>query len=955
MKAARTLTALIALASVAGTSPALAADVFAPHGVQYRNLFSEYLGVESAALDAKIDAAWNHLFYGDDESQRVYYPVGDDMAYIYTPDSDDVRSEGMSYGMMIAVELNKKAEFDRLWKWAKSFMYNMEGSRKGYFAWQCRRDGTMIDPGSASDGEEWFATALFFASARWGDGEGIFNYRAEANALLRTMLHTGDEGRGEEKTCNMFDAQTRLVRFVPNLEWAKVTDVSYQLPFFYDIWAACADADNAFWRETADASRAFYHVAANPKTGLVSEYTHMDGTPFAPGGKDIFGFDAHRTLAWPALDSLFSGRDAAWQRMRSNRVLSTFMPHLPLLPAIFTLEGSPTVDYSSESIAAMAAVAALAADRETGEPFVRKFWETPVPSGPYRYYNGILYMLGLLQAGGRFHLYMPDYADGTFAPEKVAFKRFSYSGTDACFSAHPAGPGQYANPILPGYRPDPSICFANGWFYAVNSSFAYFPGVPVSRSRDLVHWENLGHVLTRPSQLPLEQAGTSRGIFAPAISHHKGTFYMVTTNVSGGGNFYVTAKDPAGPWSDPVWLPGVDGIDPSFFFDDATGKAWLVNNGPPPENKPLYDGHRAIWIQEFDEATGQLVGPRSIIVNGGTDIAKKPVWIEGPHIFRRGDWLYLIAAEGGTAEAHSEVVFRSKSPTGPWVPWEKNPILTQRDLPKERPFPVSCAGHADLVDAGSAGWWAVFLACRPYADNLFATGRETFLLPVTWTEDGWPVILKKGEAIPYAANAPALPQKEAAKNPILSGDFSWTDDFAGETLRPDWATLRTPKGAWWEIGGTKCGGRALLLSAGPATLASKGRPSCALYRIQHANSLTEIEFIPPESLATDAGLAFHQSENFNYFFGVRKSGGGYEIFLEKTEKGVTTIPARAAILLLEGTAVRLKAQLNDAVLSFHYCENSEWKKLADADGAILTTERAGGFVGTTVGPFARTR
>ena len=409
MKARSTLTALAALVFLAACgASATAEDHSADTRVPCRNLFSEYLGEDNAALDAKIDAAWQQLFYGDDVTERVYYPVGSDMAYIYTANSQDVRSEGMSYGMMIAVELDKKAEFDRLWKWAKTYMYHAEGSRKGYFAWQCRRDGTPIDPGSASDGEEWFATALFFASARWGDGEGIYNYRAEANAILHTMLHTGDEGTGPERTCNMFDRETKLVRFVPNLDWAKVTDLSYQLPFFYDIWAACADADNDFWKEAADASRAFYHKAANEKTGLISEYTNMDGTPFAHDGKDLFFFDAHRTLAWPALDSLVSGRDAQWQKKQSNRVLAFLKPHLPLLPAGYTLEGQPRADYSSESIAAMAAVAALAADRELGEPFVRKLWELPVPTGEYRYYNGLVYFLGLLQAGGRFHIYLPE-------------------------------------------------------------------------------------------------------------------------------------------------------------------------------------------------------------------------------------------------------------------------------------------------------------------------------------------------------------------------------------------------------------------------------------------------------------------------------------------------------------------------------------------------------------------
>ncbi|HNX04190.1 MAG TPA: glycosyl hydrolase family 8, partial [Opitutales bacterium] len=858
--------------------------------------------------------------------------------------------------MMIAVQLDKKAEFDRLWKWAKTFMYNAEGSRKGYFAWACKPDGSILDAGSASDGEEWFATALFFASARWGDGQGIFNYRAEANALLDTMLHTGDEGRGEEKTCNMFDAETKLVRFVPNLGWAKVTDVSYQLPFFYDIWAACAEKDNEFWSAAAKASRNFYHVAANKKTGLISEYTNMDGTPFAHGGRDRFAFDAHRTLAWPALDSLVSGQDEAWQKMQSNRVLKFLSPHLPVLPAIFTLEGNPEADYSSESIAAMAAVAALAADREVGEPFVRKLWDTPVPSGEYRYYNGLVYFLGLLQAGGRFHIYLPEDVASPFPVRQAAFKNFSYTGSDACYAANPPGVSQYQNPIFPGFRPDPSICRAGEWYYAVNSSFAYFPGVPITRSRDLVHWEQIGHVLDRPSQLPLDQAGTSRGIFAPTISYHDGTFTMVTTNVSGMGNFYVTAKDPAGPWSEPVILDGVDGIDPSFFFDEKTGRAWLVNNGPPPNDKPLYEGHRAIWIQEFDCKSGQLVGPRTIIVSGGVDISKKPVWIEGPHLFRRGEWLYLSAAEGGTGDNHSQVIFRSKETTGPWVPWKGNPILTQRDLPADRKHPITCAGHADFVDAGSAGWWAVFLACRPYGDGCSPTGRETFLLPVRWTDDGWPMILPDGEAIPYTVDAPALPQIPAPKNPIVSGNFTWKDDFSDNALRPDWTTLRTPKRQWWKLGGTPCGSRALILPCGPATISSTSRPSYAAFRVQHAVCSAEFELLPPVDIAVDAGLALYQSEAFNYFFFFFKQRTAYEIFLEKTEKGEVATVARMKAAVPRGASLRLKVVLDGPDASFHHASgDGDWVKLCDADATILTTRKAGGFVGTTVGPFARTR
>ena len=194
-----------------------------------------------------------------------------------------------------------------------------------------------------------------------------------------------------------------------------------------------------------------------------------------------------------------------------------------------------------------------------------------------------------------------------------------------------------------------------------------------------------------------------------------------------GGNFFVTAKDPKGPWSAPIWLKEIDGIDPSFFFDD-NGKAYIVNNGPP-EGAPLYNGHRAIWIQEFDLAANKLIGPRKVIVNGGVDIAKKPIWIEGPHLYRIKGWYYLMCAEGGTEAGHSEVIFRSKSPWGPFEPGPNNPILTQRDLPKDRANPVTNAGHADLIEMKDGSWWAVFLASRPYSGFRYNTGRETFLLP----------------------------------------------------------------------------------------------------------------------------------------------------------------------------------------------------------------------------------
>ncbi len=297
------------------------------------------------------------------------------------------------------------------------------------------------------------------------------------------------------------------------------------------------------------------------------------------------------------------------------------------------------------------------------------------------------------------------------AAEPVNFEWFEYSGRDAAFSA-PLPAGGFHNPILAGYYPDPSVTRVGDKYYLVNSTFAHWPGIPIHESTDLVHWTLIGHALSDSTKVSFDGLNISRGVFAPAIEYHEGTFYVVNTLVDAGGNFFVTATNPRGPWSDPIWLKEIDGIDPSFFFD-ADGKAFVLNNGPP-EGTPLYNGHRAIWIQEFDSKANKLTGPRKVIVNGGVDISKQPIWIEGPHLYRIKDWYYLMCAEGGTGRDHSEVIFRAKSPWGPYEAWKGNPILTQRDLPADRANPVTNAGHADLLQMEDGSWWAVFLASRPY-------------------------------------------------------------------------------------------------------------------------------------------------------------------------------------------------------------------------------------------------
>lgn len=372
----------------------------------YRNLFREYLGKTDAEVQEKLEAAWQQLFYGEDTTQRVYYPVGEDMAYIEDIGNGDVRTEGMSYGMMIAVQLDKKEEFDRLWKWTKTYMYQSEGPYKGYFAWHCTPDGQKLAANPASDGEEWFVMALLFAAGRWGNGEGIFNYQEQAQQILDTMLHKNEESDGI--VTNMFDPQTKQVVFVPSGRNATFTDPSYHLPAYYELWARWAARDNAFWAEAAQASRAFFRQAAHPETGLMPDYANFDGTPVKDPEHEDFRFDAWRTLANVAVDYAWFAADS-WQVEQSNRVLAFLAAQdVDTFPNQYTLDGQPLSADHSTGLVAMAAVAALVADPELGRPFVQALWDSRIPAGKWRYYDGMLYLLALLHVSGNFKIYAPS-------------------------------------------------------------------------------------------------------------------------------------------------------------------------------------------------------------------------------------------------------------------------------------------------------------------------------------------------------------------------------------------------------------------------------------------------------------------------------------------------------------------------------------------------------------------
>lgn len=531
---------------------------------------------------------------------------------------------------------------------------------------------------------------------------------------------------------------------------------------------------------------------------------------------------------------------------------------------------------------------------------------------------------------------------GAASAEPARFSRFTYDGRSVERST--PGPDQYRNPILSGYYPDPSVIRVGEDYYLVLSSFAHYPGLPIFHSRDLVNWTQIANAIDRPEQLDFSGRRVSEAVFAPDISFHDGTFYIVNTCVQCRGNFVITAKDPKGPWSNPIWLP-FEGIDPSIYWEG--DRAYIVNNRAPDET-PRYDGHRAIWVQEYDWRAGKMVGESTLLINGGVDLAKKPVWIEGPHIFRKDGWYYLTAAEGGTSVNHSQVVFRSKNLRGPFVPWGGNPILTQRDLPNDRADPVSAAGHAELVQTQNGDWWATFLAVRPYGDDHYNIGRETFLLPVTW-KDGWPTILPAGQRVPFVAKRPDLPRQPAPKLPT-SGDFGYVDEFDGTKLAMQWIGVRTPKSPIYRLAKGE-----LLIDGAAAIGDQNGVPGFVGRRQQHhvAKIATTVRFTPHTD-GDRAGLVAMQSDDSYLFFGMTRIAGKPVVALYTRAKGAERLVASAP---LRGNApVTLTLKADRGTMAADYAVGGKARTLArDVDIRFLSTRMAGGFTGTVVGPYAYRR
>ncbi len=535
----------------------------------------------------------------------------------------------------------------------------------------------------------------------------------------------------------------------------------------------------------------------------------------------------------------------------------------------------------------------------------------------------------------------------------ATFSQFRYDGLPRRGEPVAPPPGRFLNPVIAGSTSDPSIVRVGADYYLATSSFTFWPGIPIFHSRDLVGWTQIGAAVSRRDQMPLEGLAGWQGIYAPDLKWHDGRFYLTGTCVECGGSFVMTAAHAEGPWSAPAWLP-FDGIDPSIFFDD-DGRAYVINNGLPPGG-PRWEGHRAIWLQEIDLAKLVLVGPRTLLVDGGGDAAAKPFWIEGPHLIKRNGRYILICAQGGTKENHREIAFRASGIRGPYS-LRATPILTQVGLDLLRPHPVVQTGHADLVQTPAGEWWAVFLGSRPVGPHEldYTTGRETYLLPVTWRED-WPEILPPGTAVPASPLRPRL--ADAAGTAPAAAGGRYAPDWRAAALDPHWLTIGSSARPWWQVGG----GTLRITSLAP-TLGGAAQPALVAVRQSDPRAVASVTVrFDPARAGGSAGLAaFADTEHFWALVVSAAGDGGREVrLISRTSKDVPesgVIAARARLGGPRDAAIRLRLAADGAALRFAYAvAGSGWHALGGArDGLTLAVSHSGEFTGTVLGPVVLSR
>lgn len=531
------------------------------------------------------------------------------------------------------------------------------------------------------------------------------------------------------------------------------------------------------------------------------------------------------------------------------------------------------------------------------------------------------------------------------------FSNVVYNGDDQIYKNNPLKQDEFYSPILQGCYPDPAITKKGEDYFMVCSSFAMFPGVPIFHSKDLVNWTDLGGVLNNVSEFNPHDTGISGGVYAPGITYnpHNDTFYMIVTAFSGGlGNIIVKTKDPMKGWGSPMKL-AFDGIDPSIFFDD-NGKGYIVHNDAPDKGKELYQGHRVIKVWEYDLENDKVIpGTDKIIVDGGVDLSKKPIWIEAPHLYKKNGKYYLMCAEGGTGGNHSEVIFISDSPKGPFKPSSNNPILTQRYFPKDRANKVDWAGHADLIQGPDNKYYGVFLGIRPNDKDRVNTGRETFILPVDWSGD-FPVFENGLVPLEPKMKMPkGVTENKTGKDGFFpNGNFTFTENFTAAKLDYRWIGLRGPREKFISITS-----KGLQITPFEVNIKEIKPTSTLFYRQQHNtfSFLTTLDY-KPVSEKDLAGIVCLQNERFNYVFGITKKGKDTYILLERTEKGQSKIIASTKIETKN--PIRLQVKAAGDSYEFSYAVNGgNFENLGGSvSGDILSTNVAEGFTGALVGLYA---
>ncbi len=488
-------------------------------------------------------------------------------------------------------------------------------------------------------------------------------------------------------------------------------------------------------------------------------------------------------------------------------------------------------------------------------------------------------------------------------------------------------PENFQNPILPGFNPDPSICRVNDDYYLVTSSFTWFPGIPIYHSKDLVNWELIGHGITRPDVINMNGLEDNYGIWAVTIRYHNGLFYLITTANKSGGNFYITATNPKGPWSDPVWLKDATGIDPSLFWDN-DGKCYYTGNSW--DFKKEWPSQCAVWTQELDLTQGKFVGERKILAYGH---ANNATYAEGPHIYKINGKYLLLMAEGGSSYHHAVTVHHSNTIFGPYVADKTNPVLTHRHLGTK--YPIQNLGHADLVQTQNGDWYSVALGIRNI-DGHNPLARETFLCKVNF-ENGTPIYNPGYGIVLSEQQRPDLPWTPVKQEPAR-------DDFDAENLALKWYSVRVPQKKQYNLDNGY-----LNLSLQPEVIDSLVNSAMLIQKTQHHmfSAITKMDFSTKKE-NEQAGLVFYRTAHGYYTLMKNKTG----IVLTKKHLGKKEIIEHIPYNKQE---VYLKVMVNNLDVSFSFGETSD--KMINIGGtqsldAILNNKMNGSFNGAGVGMYA---